>query len=67
MSHIYKIETESRPRRLPFVDGIEWQWVLYRRGILAADKWEGSSPFMFSTKENANNDAERRIRERHDK
>ena len=44
----YDIQTRSRRRALPWLDGEEWQWVLYQNG-----NWAGNSPFHYGSEQGA--------------
>ena len=44
----YNIQTCSRRRGLPFLDGELWQWVLYQNG-----NWAGNSPFCYGSEPEA--------------
>ena len=44
----YDIQTRSRQRVLPWLDGEEWQWVLYQNG-----NWAGNSPFHYGSEQGA--------------
>ena len=59
-SHIgYDLQTRSRPRGLPWLDGVLWQWVLYQNG-----NWAGESPYYYGTELEARQAGRRKIRER---
>ena len=55
----YDLQAKSRKRPLPFIGGLEWQWILYRNG-----NWAGNSPFNYGTAESALDAGRKKLRER---